>query len=311
MKSDDEPNHRLTHTLLVGVDAEGRSDHALHAALWLAERLQAVPEFVHAAPASPALWSDVEVRPPGSVTEETPAAIHERLIERLRKQLAALGAGAPPMNFELHVAPGRPAHVILERAEWLNAEIIMLGSHKKRGVLDFGSTARAVLAKAPGGVWVQPGAFVPIARILVPIDLSEESLRALETARDLARAIGASITVLNCFPNAELGVGLRADEPMAGPYYDLDQLRAKSRAELEGALARFEWRGVAHAAVFEDGDPAQRILDRQGECDLVVMGSHGRTGLSAVVLGNVAYAVLRDARVPVLAIRHPERMYLV
>jgi nucleotide-binding universal stress UspA family protein len=51
------------------------------------------------------------------------------------------------------------------------------------------------------------------------------------------------------------------------------------------------------------------ILEKQGGVDLIAMGTHGRTGISAAVLGNVAYGVLKAADVPVLAIRHAQRKW--
>ena len=57
---------------------------------------------------------------------------------------------------------------------------------------------------------------------------------------------------------------------------------------------------------FAEGRSVPTILESQDSIDLIVMGSHGRTGLNAAVLGNTAYSVLRKAEVPVLAIRRPE-----
>ncbi|MDP6520979.1 MAG: universal stress protein, partial [Planctomycetota bacterium] len=53
----------------------------------------------------------------------------------------------------------------------------------------------------------------------------------------------------------------------------------------------------------EGADPADQILALEDQADLIVMSTHGRTGLSAAVLGNVTYSVLKSAEVPVLAIR--------
>jgi len=69
------------------------------------------------------------------------------------------------------------------------------------------------------------------------------------------------------------------------------------------------WRGVAHTSTFADGAPTEKILELSEAADLVVMGTHGRTGLASVLLGNVAYGVLKRSEKPVLALRHPERSF--
>ncbi|MCC6408704.1 MAG: universal stress protein, partial [Planctomycetes bacterium] len=71
----------------------------------------------------------------------------------------------------------------------------------------------------------------------------------------------------------------------------------------------FDWQGVAHEARFVDDDPIQGILALQDGADLIVMGTHGVTGLSAAVLGSTAYGVISSARTPVLVLPHPERRY--
>jgi nucleotide-binding universal stress UspA family protein len=52
-------------------------------------------------------------------------------------------------------------------------------------------------------------------------------------------------------------------------------------------------------------------LELENAFDLIAMGSHGRTGLSAALLGNVAYAIVKDASKPVLVVRHPDRKFLL
>ena len=91
----------------------------------------------------------------------------------------------------------------------------------------------------------------------------------------------------------------------------LEQLCDDARSEFESQMAAFDWHGTAHTTEFVEDDPAHCILDHQDRVDLVMMGSHGRTGLSAALMGNVALAVLRDGHVPVVVLRHPEREWLL
>ena len=300
----------LPRTIVVGVDADGRSDHAVHAALWLGQRFGARVRLAHAFPVAPLFWGRHEAMPEWSMgTEAAAAAIQQRLNDTLANAPVELGLSKSIAADALHVVSGPAAQVILDEAKATGAELIVLGSHHKRGLFDFGSTARGVLAGAPTAVWVQVEPLRPMRRILVPIDLSDDSLLALARARDLAHALGASISVLNAFLVPQFGGGM-PDTPMSGPFYAVDALRRSSRDEFERTVANFDWRGVQHEAHFTDGDPVEEILRLQDGHDLIAMGTHGHTGLSAVLLGNVTYSVLRQARTPVLAIRRPGRSFL-
>jgi nucleotide-binding universal stress UspA family protein len=86
----------------------------------------------------------------------------------------------------------------------------------------------------------------------------------------------------------------------------LEQLTAFQRA-----MRKHDWQGVRHSAVFLEGDPATKILQAAKDADLVVLGSHGRSGLASVLLGGTAYAVLKRAKKPVLVVRAPGRKFLI
>jgi nucleotide-binding universal stress UspA family protein len=100
-----------------------------------------------------------------------------------------------------------------------------------------------------------------------------------------------------------------SDVPLTSTIAALDDLRRSSRIEFETALSEFDWKGIEHTARFEEGDPAERVLELEHDFDLIVMGTHGHTGLSAAVLGSVTYSVMRAARIPVLALREPARSF--
>ena len=296
-------------SIVAAIDAQGQSNHALHAAAWLAERFGARLELVHAFPTRPILWGKKEEMPEWTAgTEAAGAALRAAVRDSLKSAPAELALKTSADKLRIDVVSGHPAEVILERARAAGADLIVLGAHKKRGVLDFGSTARGVLSKANAAVWVQVEQPRAIRRILAPIDFSTDSLQALETARDFARELGARLTVLHCFTPPVLGMGL-GDSAMATMMTALDDLRRKSRLEFDRVLGPFDWRGVEHTTAFEEGDPAQRVLELEKEFDLIVMGTHGHTGLSAAVLGSVTYSVMRAARTPVLALRASARSF--
>jgi len=302
---------RFPNRILCGLDLDGHANNAASAAVWLSERLQVPLEFVHAFPPRPILWGKEKDMPEWMAgTEVVGQALRKSLHTILSNAPAELGlsssADAPP----IHVSSGPRAQVILERARSTGADLIVLGAHHKHAGLDFGNTVRGVLAHAPRGVWVQPDRPRPVRRILAPVDLSPDSLEALAQARDLALLFGASLTVLQAFEAPALGASFPASSAV-GPTYVVEHLIKAERAQFQTSMAGFDWRGVAHDERFEEGSPAQRVLAHQGEYDLVVMGTHGRTGLSAALLGSVAHGVLRAARIPVLALRYAREAYLI
>lgn len=141
-------------------------------------------------------------------------------------------------------------------------------------------------------------------KILVPSDGSPQAHKAAEAAADLAKSQGATVVgvfVIDPFPFAGVGegsaVGLQAymSEAQAGASRSLADIRSVC-----------ESRGVAFT-----GDTIERTSVYDGilqtataeGCDLIVMGSHGRKGIEALILGSVAQKVLTHASVPVLIIK--------
>jgi nucleotide-binding universal stress UspA family protein len=244
------------------------------------------------------------------VTDEDLQRARDAIRTRLSASLsgARLDAGGELEAFVV-AAARHPAQLVLERAAVEEANLIVLGRHRRHGILGLGSTARGVLAGAPCPVWVQAGPVRVVRRILVPVDLSEESLAALGTACTWGERFGAEIIVLHCFQTPELFAG--HGYPVPGPPYVVEQLGNDAKSEFEKVMEGVDWKGVPHETRFVEDHPAHQILALQDDVDLVMMGSHGRTGLSGALLGNIALSVIRDGHVPVLALRDPERKWIL
>jgi nucleotide-binding universal stress UspA family protein len=132
---------------------------------------------------------------------------------------------------------------------------------------------------------------LPIRTILHPTDFSVPSNSALTLACSLARDQGARAIILHVVPTA-----LAAEKRGFGE--DLgDEL---NRMAIPDREIRTERR-------LEEGDPVAQILRvaREMNCDLIVMGTHGRTGLGRLVMGSVAEQVVRKAPCPVLTVKMP------
>lgn len=148
---------------------------------------------------------------------------------------------------------------------------------------------------------------VELKRILVPVDFSDCSSEAVEYAAMLATQFGATIDLLHVWevppyipPEAMVGV----------PGHDTQSLAtmAHSHAEKEMAefIAKFADKKLALGeAKLESGDPARTVIDvlEGGGYDMIVMGTHGRTGLAHLLMGSVAEKVVRRASCPVLTVR--------
>ena len=135
-----------------------------------------------------------------------------------------------------------------------------------------------------------------LKRILCPIDFDAHSARALARAQDLARRHGAELRLLHVLPS-------RPDSIPTPTAAVMTQDRA-ARARLEGLAGTIRDGGVRCEAAILHGDPAFRILQaaRDSAADLIVMATHGRKGVSRVVLGSVTEAVLHAAPCPLLTI---------
>jgi nucleotide-binding universal stress UspA family protein len=311
MKDPIEGTARFPTSIVCALDFETRTSNAATAALWLSERLSVPLEFVHAFPPRPLFWGKEKDMPEWERgTETTGSVLRESLRGILTNAPAELKLRTGADQLRIHVSSGAPAHVILERAREVRADLIVLGAHHRHGGLDFGNTVRGVLAHAPAGVWVQREALKPVRRILVPVDLSPDSLRALAIARDLAKSFDARLTVLEAF-ELPAAVARVVGDGLTDSTRALDRLLDTERSRFEESLGAFDWRGVPHEARFERGDAAQTTLSLQDEHDLIVMGTHGWTALAAALLGSVTYTVTQSARIPVLAIRGSRGTFLI
>jgi nucleotide-binding universal stress UspA family protein len=135
--------------------------------------------------------------------------------------------------------------------------------------------------------------------ILVPIDFSPCAERALDYACALAAKLGAKVHIVNAIGSAlpELSVAL-TDHMLAS-------LRANNVAVLDKLLEPRRAIATFGELRVVDDDPRDAILKAAEDthADLIVIGTHGRRGLSRMVLGSVAEDVMRRAQCPVLAVR--------
>jgi universal stress protein A len=143
----------------------------------------------------------------------------------------------------------------------------------------------------------------PITHILVPTDFSDSADDALAYALTLADQVGATVRLVHVFDDPDT-VGLYSEMYVPMPPEMRAEIMANLRRELTARAAKGT-REVASEVL--SGAPATTIVDaaKRHQCDLIVMGTHGRHGAAHLLLGSVAERVVRTAACPVLVVRHP------
>jgi nucleotide-binding universal stress UspA family protein len=285
-------------TILCGADFSENSKEAFHMACALAvedkTRLFVLyvvePDWVAKAPRYLGQWV-------------VPSSATESLHGFLKRQMADVYVPIQPLDVECRTSEGDPAEQILRLAEKIGADLIVMGTHGRTGLrrLLTGSVATAVLRGARCPVLaLRCLGTAPTAEgirvILHPTDSSDVSEAALRVAQSLARELGAKLVLLSVLPFAvlfnELAVTVDPQEYRAalervGKHLDSPDLKYPVETRLV------------------QGDAADEILRTAREigCDLIVMGTHGRTGLSRFLMGRVAESVLRKADSAVMVVK--------
>jgi nucleotide-binding universal stress UspA family protein len=215
------------------------------------------------------------------------------------------------------VASGIPSEEVITAARAEDSDLLVVGTRGKTGLAHvlLGSTAERVIRGAPcpvltvrmeqadtedEGVLSRP---VTLERILVPVDFSDCSLDALEYAAVVAQQAKASLMLLHVLEPVSYGLDFTL-----GHSRTREHVRETWTKRLEELASSHQHPQVSVASQLRGGLPADSILDsaRTLPCDLIVMGTHGRRGISHAFSGSVAEAVLRKALCPVLTVRNPK-----
>jgi nucleotide-binding universal stress UspA family protein len=148
-------------------------------------------------------------------------------------------------------------------------------------------------------------------KLLVPHDFSPCAERALGTAVELARVHGSELALVHV---SELPANLPCDA-LVTPKNEVGSVRVdeymtdSARQRLDAIAEPLRLAGLAVSTLAVTGDVARQILElaRKVDADALVVGTHGRMGLSHLLLGSVAEKVVRGASVPVVCVRTPAR----
>ncbi len=152
---------------------------------------------------------------------------------------------------------------------------------------------------------------IDLHRILVPTDFSKHSTNALRYAAAFAEKFGAELYLLHVVQDLALFIpeAVSVAPPIAPP---VEQMTAAVRAALEKVVRDANLQGLTVHTDVREGTPFYEIIQaaKEKDVDLIIMGTHGHSGLAHVLLGSVTEKVVRKAPCPVLTVRHPEHEFV-
>jgi nucleotide-binding universal stress UspA family protein len=289
--------------ILYPTDFSEPSDQAFAAAVFLAERYGAELHMLHVLALHAADPNDPEHTLPGLDD------VYTQLSSAADARMRAVGE-AHASTIELHQSQVRglsAAAGILDYAEEQDIDLIVMGTHGRRGLRRFimGSVAEEVVRLARCPVLTTRGdeesrAPERFDRILVPIDFSAHSKAALDNAKRLASDYGAHISLLHVveevvYPDFYYPVS-------ASGTIQAESLREEAKRRLDQMRDELGPDATAHVSI---GRASHEIAEFAAEdgTDLIVIATHGLTGVESALLGSVAGRVTRMAPCSVLSIR--------
>ena len=216
---------------------------------------------------------------------------------------------APGRTVETSVADGRATDVIVSLAEQTDADAIVVGS-RGHGTLEsmlLGSTSAEVVDRANVPVLVARGS--AIGRVVYAWDGSacaEEGSHVLTTWEVFAASEVHVISVADTVSPWWADTSMVNTSQAVAAYAEAAEPSRTQHEELAKDMAhRLEAAGLEAVSQRRDGDPAEQIVDvaKSWQADLIVVGTHGRTGLRRLLMGSVARNVLHHAHCSVLVVR--------
>ena len=213
------------------------------------------------------------------------------------------------VRFAHRVQHGDPAEVILLHARTLQPDVIVLGTHQRRGLdrIRVGSVAQRVAAEATAPVLLIPARhqtreIKPFSHVAVAVDFGSSTPYAIEQALALASGPSDRITLLHVVPGSPSGVPPQLYRYGAAEYQS--HLIADAQRQLQLAVPMKRRTSAAIHARILVGDPATaitRVVDSIG-ADLLVVGVPKRGRMSRAIFGTTAGRLLRLAGAPILAV---------
>lgn len=300
--------------IIVPLDGSPLAEGALPYALALAAATDAPVTLMQVVPSSQ-LMRDHYLRYDASMEAEQMATAATVLEARARS------LSHPPQRIDTYLAVGDAAEEIVRYAERGEGSCIVMATHGRGGALHwaFGSVARKVLTAATIPTLIvrserepaQSAQPATIRSLLVPLDGSKLAEAAIPHARDIAHELGARVTLVRVIPLLSTLIASPYEPMIAAEYYDetMEQMRTSAQEYLTTISHTFSAASIVTDTVVKQGGAPMALLEMVDtkEYDLVVMSTHGRTGVKRWVLGSVAERLVEASHTPVLLVRTTEQ----
>jgi nucleotide-binding universal stress UspA family protein len=278
--------------ILAATDFSTRSNRAIRQAGLLAEAQDAQLHLLHV----------VDDDQPEELVGMERREAEQVLTEQMSSMPELRGVQCRPM-----VVTGDPFDGILRTAAEVRANLVVMGSHRKQFLLDIiiGTTIERVIRKGSSPVlMVNNEAQRNYEKVVVPLDMSETSVDSLRVAQSTGLIVDKRATLLHAFwPIAEGKMFSVASDQAS-----MDEYLASERRRVMDELATFlianDLSGGGWSMSVEAGG-AMEVISRavtEMRPDLLVMGTHGRSGLRRTLLGSVTEEALRSLNVDILAV---------
>lgn len=245
---------------------------------------------------------------PQAVQADMEAVIHaeSRAAAAVEDRVKAI-TGRAANDFDIRIESGAADAAILRIAEEVQATLVVTASRGLSGIarLLLGSVAERIIRYAHCSVFIARP-HEKTQKILVATDLSELSRAAVLQAAELAQKNAAELHILYCLdvmPSPAMGLTVPfGGVPIIPPPELVEQMRTGAKAGLDELVGQL---GIKAQTRVVEGEAASTIV-RTAEAinaDLLVVGTHGRTGLARIALGSVTEKVVRAAKSSVLVVR--------
>ncbi|MDA0875243.1 MAG: universal stress protein [Bacteroidetes bacterium] len=296
-----------TFHILVPTDFSECADLAFEHGIYLANKFEGELHLLHVAELPTITLPDF----PADLFEVARSQGMSRMRDMIERQELQL----PPIKRVVMAGtPAEPAaDVVVDYAKANGVDFIVMGTHGRRGArrLFLGSVTEEVARRAPCPVltvragrkaWPLPR----VERILVPVDFGDSTRDVVGSATRMAEHYDAAVTLLHVvdlefYPYYGFG-----SDPY--PMVERDLMDASER-KLTDLAAEMQAAGIVTTWLTEKGHPAatiREVADRR-DVDLIVIGSHGRSGLDRALMGSVSEKVLRTVHCPVLVMHTTDK----
>jgi nucleotide-binding universal stress UspA family protein len=243
------------------------------------------------------------------ITPELRAEVQADMEAALRKEgegILAQAREAIPQDFshvqEVHQI-GHPVDVILETARSAGSQLILLGA---RGLgplkeLVMGSTSHRVLMHAPCSTMIVQAPVPRLRKILLPIEGEDDTKVALQFLALQPFREAVDIDVFAVWPQPQLSWPVTLGQSKLLELHAIEEAQDRMKTVTD-RLTRMNYSCQAKVGM---GDPAFAILEqaKASQVDIILMGTHGRGGLSRFLIGSVSHSVLHQSNYPVIIVR--------